>query len=97
MVFAFCTQSLHSRASVTFTSLPIAPGFLAFREVPTLLEAWRKLVASKPEVTPQVVLIDGNGVLHPHGFGKIFFLIFHMSTLKLYRRNIEAGIGIMSP
>jgi len=50
-------------------TMPYRPGFLAFREAPALMTLWRKLISSKPEVTPQVVLIDGNGILHPHGFG----------------------------
>ncbi len=40
------------------------PGFLAFRELPPTLELFRKLKANKPHLWPQVVLVDGNGILH---------------------------------
>jgi len=50
-------------------NVPYKPGFLAFREVPALMDMWKKLVETRPEVVPQVVLIDGNGILHPRGFG----------------------------
>lgn len=44
--------------------IPYIPGFLSFREVPLLLEAWHKL-AHKPEV----VMVDGHGILHPRSLG----------------------------
>lgn len=50
---------------VTLTE-PYVSGFLAFREV----EFLRRLIGRiPPDVYPQVILVDGNGVLHPNGFG----------------------------
>jgi deoxyribonuclease V len=43
---------------------PYLPGFLAFREGPVFLDAYRKLGA-KPDVT----LVDGNGIAHPRKMG----------------------------
>lgn len=40
------------------------PGLLAFRELPLFLEAFSKL-----ECTPDVVVFDGNGYLHPRHMG----------------------------
>ena len=51
---------------VTLTE-PYIPGFLAFREVGFLLRMLEKLRADKPELVPQLILIDGNGILHPRG------------------------------
>lgn len=48
---------------------PYIPGFLAFREVEPTSQLLAKLKASKPELYPQVLLIDGNGILHQRGFG----------------------------
>ena len=46
--------------------VPYVPGFLAFRESPAL----KRLIARcPPRFTPDVVLVDGNGALHPDGFG----------------------------
>lgn len=55
----------------TYVSLP-APyiaGFLAFREVPALTKLYQDLQERCPESVPDVTLVDGNGILHPQGFG----------------------------
>lgn len=43
---------------------PYVPGLLSFRELPPLLRAFRKL-----RVTPDVVIVDGQGVAHPRRCG----------------------------
>ncbi len=46
------------------TTFPYIPGFLSFREVPVLKEAFKGL-----SVMPDVLLVDGQGILHPRGLG----------------------------
>jgi deoxyribonuclease V len=43
---------------------PFIPGLLSFREVPAVLEALGRLSAM-----PEMLLVDGPGVAHPHGLG----------------------------
>ena len=53
---------------VTFTQ-PYASGFLAFREVDFLLDLLAEVRRERPDVVPDVCLVDGNGELHVNGFG----------------------------
>ncbi|XP_069606900.1 endonuclease V [Ranitomeya imitator] len=56
---------------------PYVAGFLAFREVPSLVEAVRRLQEKDANLMPQVLFVDGNGILHHRGFG----VACHLGTL----------------
>ncbi|KAI8333870.1 endonuclease V [Chlamydoabsidia padenii] len=49
--------------------LPYIAGFLAFREVESLQQLLGKLKTSQPQLYPQILLVDGNGRLHPRTCG----------------------------
>jgi len=50
--------------TVTETNFPYIPGFLSFREGPAIIKSFLSL--KKP---PDVLIVDGNGILHPRGLG----------------------------
>lgn len=56
---------------------PYIPGFLAFREVEFILALIQKLRSERPDIVPQVIFVDGNGVFHSRGFG----LASHLGVL----------------
>lgn len=58
-------------------STPYLAGFLAFREAAPLAALLSRLQTTHPQLAPQVVLVDGSGVLHPAGFG----LACHLGVL----------------
>lgn len=62
-------QVLYEDCRMVSLTAPYVSGFLAFREVPFLLDAVRRLREQQPSLMPQVLLVDGNGVLHHRGFG----------------------------
>lgn len=45
-------------------SFPDVLGYLAFREVPALLQAWNLL-----PLKPDVLIVDGHGIAHPRAMG----------------------------
>ncbi|KAL9268200.1 Endonuclease V-like protein [Drosera capensis] len=52
---------------VTRLEVPYVAGFLAFREVPVLLGLLRKMKTDSNPFYPQLLMVDGNGLLHPRG------------------------------
>ncbi|CAO3582493.1 unnamed protein product [Absidia cylindrospora] len=66
--------------------LPYIAGFLAFREVESLQTLLKKLELNEPQLYPQILLVDGNGKLHPRTCG----IACHLGVLA----NIPTiGIG----
>ncbi|KAL1930364.1 hypothetical protein VTP01DRAFT_10526 [Rhizomucor pusillus] len=62
-------EVVHRAFLKTRLTLPYIPGFLAFREVEPILDLLTRLKQSEPHLYPQVVLVDGNGLLHPRQCG----------------------------
>jgi deoxyribonuclease V len=54
-------ESVFAKGVATF---PYVPGYLSFREIPTLLKAFEKL-----KTKPDVVMADGQGIAHPRRMG----------------------------
>jgi deoxyribonuclease V len=46
------------------TRFPYVPGYLAFREVPALVQVWEQM-----EQKPDVLVVDGHGIAHPRRLG----------------------------
>ncbi|XP_020550713.1 endonuclease V isoform X8 [Sesamum indicum] len=70
-------EVVHEDSSIIKLRIPYVPGFLAFREAPVLLELLKKMETTSPTLYPQVLMVDGNGLLHPRGFG----LACHLGVL----------------
>ncbi|NXA43469.1 ENDOV Endonuclease, partial [Eudromia elegans] len=62
-------EVLYEDCQMVAVTAPYVAGFLAFREVRFLVEAVERLQQKEPGLSPQVLLVDGNGLLHPRGFG----------------------------
>ncbi|XP_042525936.1 endonuclease V isoform X2 [Dipodomys spectabilis] len=62
-------EVIHEESRMVSLTAPYISGFLAFREVPFLVDLVQRLRETEPGLMPQVLLVDGNGLLHPRGFG----------------------------
>ncbi|KAL9177213.1 hypothetical protein ABFS82_01G044500 [Erythranthe guttata] len=70
VVLDFSTlESVYEDYAIVELRVPYVPGFLAFREAPVLLELLDKMKKTALSSYPQVLMVDGNGLLHPRGFG----------------------------
>lgn len=68
---------VYDDSSVIKLHIPYVPGFLAFREAPVLLQLLDKMKSNAHPCYPQLLMVDGNGLLHPRGFG----LACHLGVL----------------
>ena len=65
VVLEHATQAIvEVRTAQRALRFPYVPGLLSFREIPAALAAWEKLT-----MTPDLVLVDGQGIAHPRRFG----------------------------
>jgi len=65
-------QPLEESVVIGAAAFPYVPGLFAFRELPALVEALKKLT-----VTPDLLVCDGHGLAHPRRFG----LACHLGVL----------------
>ncbi|KAH0450130.1 hypothetical protein IEQ34_020822 [Dendrobium chrysotoxum] len=83
---AYTLNVVHEEFEVVRLKVPYVPGFLAFREAPIIVGILDKMKQKGHPFYPQLLMVDGNGILHPKGFG----LACHLGVLS----NIPAiGIG----
>ncbi|XP_068607396.1 endonuclease V-like [Brachionichthys hirsutus] len=62
-------EVLYEDSQMVALAAPYITGFLAFRECSFLLDALQRLERNQPELLPQVLFVDGNGVFHHREFG----------------------------
>lgn len=57
-------QRLEQATAIGRVVFPYIPGLLSFREIPILLKAFSKI-----KQTPDIIIVDGQGIAHPRGVG----------------------------
>lgn len=57
-------KEVSSSLAIMDVDFPYIPGLLAFREIPPLMEAWKRL-----REKPDVLIMDGHGIAHPRRMG----------------------------
>tara|TARA_Y100000034_G_scaffold96601_1_gene117689 strand:- start:6 stop:683 length:678 start_codon:yes stop_codon:yes gene_type:complete len=89
VVFDMDGKIIEKKHAVIDASIPFIPGFLAYREMPAILEAFNKL-----ENKPDILMCDCNGILHPRKIGMASHvgLILEIPTIGIAKRKL---IGIV--
>ena len=73
------------------TTFPYVPGLLSFRELPVVLDAFRRL-----QQVPGAVLVDGQGIAHPRRLG---LASYDMDSIKKHgplTRVIRQAMGLVA-
>ncbi|CAL1526026.1 unnamed protein product [Lymnaea stagnalis] len=85
-------ELVYEKMEMIHLTQPYIPGYLAFREVPALTKLFNDLQNDAPKYLPDVILTDGNGILHPRGFGLASHLgvILGVPTIGVAKTLISA-------
>lgn len=62
-------KCVYSYAESFKTDVPYISGYIGFREVPIFEELYEKFMIRKPEYSPDLLIINSYGKLHPHKAG----------------------------
>ncbi|MDE5559017.1 MAG: endonuclease V [Ruminococcus sp.] len=89
-------EVLEKKQSHGKIEVPYIAGFLAFRELPLILETVKKL-----DIQPDLFMFDGNGTLHPRNMGIATHASFYLKkacigVAKSYYR-IQKGLDYSEP
>jgi deoxyinosine 3'endonuclease (endonuclease V) len=75
------TQTLLAVFQMSCTiTIPYAPGFMAYREVPAYLEILNYVKTNHPTLVPGFIVVDGNGYWHPRRCGSASMLSLRSDT-----------------
>ena len=61
------------------TTVQYKAGYLGFREAEPMVKTVRNQIKKMPKLKPHVLLVDGNGILHPMGFGSACHIGVHLN------------------
>lgn len=62
-------QIVYQDVTMVQMTAPYIPGFLAFREANFLIDLVKRQRREAPCITPEIIFVDGNGLLHPRQVG----------------------------
>ncbi|CAL8122634.1 unnamed protein product [Orchesella dallaii] len=88
---------IHKEVQQVHLPVPYAPGYLAFRESEPVTTLLNKIMKDHPNKVPDVLLVDGNGMLHPHKSGLACHVGIHTNipTIGVAKNlHLVDGIGV---
>jgi len=83
-------EVIYERCVTVQLTVPYVPGYLAFREMPSLAKLLQAIDGS---AAPQVVLVDGNGIFHPRYCGAATHLgvVVDLPTIGVAKTVLQVG------
>ncbi len=95
VIFSYPEMVMQSYSLITAeTNFPYVSGYLAFREIPALMQAWEQLPQK-----PDLMILDGQGITHPRtmGIASHFGLLANLPSIgcaksMLFGKFEELGI-----
>ena len=80
-------EIVEKKYAIVKAKIPYVPGFLFYREGPAIIEAFNKI-----EKKPDVLLVDGNGILHPRklGLASQLGILLNIPTIGI-TKNLMCG------
>lgn len=60
---------VYSRSKEVESDVEYIPSYLAFREAPLIIGLLKEMKAERNKFYPDVLMVDGNGILHPRDLG----------------------------
>ncbi len=82
-------KPIEKKYTVVKAKFPYVSGFLSYRESPAIIEAFNKL-----ENLPDILIVDGNGILHPRRIGMASHvgILLDMATIGVAKSLIAGEI-----
>ncbi|KAL7452574.1 hypothetical protein ACHAWC_004920 [Mediolabrus comicus] len=68
---------------------PYIPSYLAFREIDPLMDLITQQINTQPQLTPDVIMVDGNGQWHKRYAGLACFSMNKNDIVEDIRRSVE--------
>lgn len=78
-------EEIEIQYHASLATIPYLPGFLSFREIPNLLQAYEKITHQ-----PDLIMVDGQGILHPRrlGIATHLGLLLNKPTIGIAKKKL---------
>ena len=86
-------KMVFQNTKICLIEIPYKAGYLGFREAQPMIESVKFQLKTKPNLKPDVILVDGNGILHPKRFGSACHVGvgLNIPTIGMYIHNMYSG------
>ena len=86
-------ERIHEESVQAKIDFPYISGYLAFRELPLLIRLLQQVRAARP--LPEVILVDGSGILHPRraGVATMLGVELNCTTIGVTKKRLAGTVN----